>query len=116
MQRHMRYLYGHELKLSTNPVARMPGRLLHKPACQARGYTKREKIIMAKFIQIQVPTERYTGSARDLDSYYINVEAIRFVAQNAQNPDRSSIHFVGGEHSLQLLESAANFVKRLDAD
>jgi hypothetical protein len=76
----------------------------------------REKIIMAKFTQIQVPTERYTGSARDLDSYYINVEAIRFVAQNAQNPDRSSIHFVGGEHSLQLLESAANFVKRLDAD
>jgi hypothetical protein len=71
---------------------------------------------MAKFIQIQVPTERYTGSARDLDSYYINVETIRFVAQNAQNPDRSSIHFIGGEYSLQILESAVSFVSRLAAD
>jgi hypothetical protein len=71
---------------------------------------------MAKFIHIQVPTERYTGSSQDLDSYYINVETITFVAQNAQNPDRSSIHFIGGEHSLQLLASAANFVKRLDTD
>jgi hypothetical protein len=44
---------------------------------------------MAKFIQIQVPTEHYTGSAREIDSYYIyyiNVETIRFVTQNAQNP------------------------------
>jgi hypothetical protein len=71
---------------------------------------------MAKFIQIQVPSERYTGSARDLESYYINVENIRYVAQNAQNPDRCSIHFIGAEHSLPILESAANFVNRLDAD
>jgi len=69
---------------------------------------------MAKFIQIQVPTERYTGNERDLESYYINVEAIRFVAQNAQNPNRSSIHFLGDEHSLSILESAADFVSRLD--
>jgi hypothetical protein len=69
---------------------------------------------MARFIQILVPTERYTGSERDLESYYINVEAIRFVAQNAQNPNRSSIHFIGDEHSLAILESAANFVSRLD--
>jgi hypothetical protein len=71
---------------------------------------------MAKFIQIQVPTERYTGSERDLESYYVNVETIRFVWQNAQNPDRSSIHFIGSEHSLPILESAASFVSRLDAD
>jgi hypothetical protein len=25
---------------------------------------------MAKFIKIEVPTERYTGSKHDLDSYY----------------------------------------------
>jgi hypothetical protein len=68
---------------------------------------------MAKFIQIQVPTDRYTGDARDLESYYINVESVRYVAQNAQNPDRSSVHFIGAEHSLQILESAANFVSRL---
>jgi hypothetical protein len=73
------------------------------------------KSIMAKFMQIQVPTERYTGSVSDLDSYFINVETIRLVAQNAQNPDRSSIHFIGSEHSLQILESAASFVTRLDA-
>jgi hypothetical protein len=70
---------------------------------------------MTKFVHIQVPTERYTGSTRDLDSYYINVESIRYVAQNAQNPERSSIHFIGSEHSLLILESAANFVNRLDA-
>jgi hypothetical protein len=71
---------------------------------------------MAKFIQIQSPTERYTGGARDLDSYFINVETIRFVAQNSQNLERSSIHFIGSEHSLQILESAASFVSRLEAD
>jgi hypothetical protein len=71
---------------------------------------------MAKFLQIQVPTERYTGSARDLETYYINVESIRYVAQNTQNPERSSIHFIGSEHSLLVLESAANFVNRLDVN
>jgi hypothetical protein len=71
---------------------------------------------MAKFIEIQVPTERYTGDARDLEIYHVNVDSIRYVAQNAQNPDRSSIHFIGAERSLQILESAAHFVNRLDAN
>jgi hypothetical protein len=71
---------------------------------------------MAKFIQVQSPTERYTGSTRDLDSYYINVETIRYVAQNAQNPDHSSIHFIGSEHSLAILETAASFIGRAGAD
>ena len=39
---------------------------------------------------------------------------ISLLQQNAQNPDRSSIHFIGGEHSLQILESAVNFVNRLN--
>jgi hypothetical protein len=71
---------------------------------------------MAKFIHVQVPTERYTGMTSDLDSYYINVEAIRYVAQNAQNKDRCSIHFVSAEASVPILESAASFVGRIDAD
>ena len=71
---------------------------------------------MAKFIQIQSPTDHYTGSTSGLDNYYINVESIRYVAQNVQNPDRSSIHFIGGEHSLPILESAASFISRVGAD
>jgi hypothetical protein len=71
---------------------------------------------MAKFIHVQVPTERYTGMTSDLESFYINVEAIRYVAQNVQNQDRCSIHFVGAEASLQVLESAASFVRRVDAN
>jgi hypothetical protein len=71
---------------------------------------------MAKFIQIQSPTDRYTGSTSDLDSYYINVETIRYVSQNAQSPDRCSIHFIGSEHSLLILESATSFVGRVGAD
>ena len=39
---------------------------------------------MAKFIQIQSPTDRYTGSTSGLDSYYINVELIRYVAENGR--------------------------------
>jgi hypothetical protein len=71
---------------------------------------------MTKFIQVEVPTERYTGSAPDLESYYINVDSIRCVVQNAQNSDRSSIHFIGSERSLQILESAAKFVNRVKSD
>ena len=71
---------------------------------------------MTKFIQVQVPTERYMGSAQDLESYYINVDSIRCVVQNMQNYDRSSIHFIGSERSLQILESAANFVDRVYSD
>jgi hypothetical protein len=69
---------------------------------------------MAKFIHVQVPTERYTGMTADLEGYYINIDAIRYVAQNAQNQDRCSIHFVGAEASLMILESAASFVGRVD--
>ena len=60
---------------------------------------------MAKFIQVQSPTEHHT--------HYINVETIKFVTQNAQNPDRSSIRFIGAdEHPPPISESAANFISR----
>jgi hypothetical protein len=55
---------------------------------------------MAKFIQVQSPTEHHTD--------YINIETIK-LTQNAQNPDRSSIRFIGAdEHPLPISESAAN--------
>ena len=60
---------------------------------------------MAKFIQVQSP---------DNHSYYINVETIKYVAQNAKTADLSAIYFVG-EHHLPIGESAASFISRVGA-
>ena len=46
--------------------------------------------------------------------YYINVETIRYVAQNAKVADLSTIHFLG-EHHLPIGESAASFISRVGA-
>ena len=60
---------------------------------------------MAKFIQVQSPENH---------SYYINVETIKYVAQNAKTADLSAIYFVG-EHHLPIGESAASFISRVGA-
>ena len=60
---------------------------------------------MANFIQVQSP---------DNHSYYINVEMVKYVAQNAKTADLSAIHFVG-EHHLPIGESAASFISRVGA-
>ena len=60
---------------------------------------------MAKFIQVQSP---------DHHSYYINLETIKYVAQNAKTADLSAIYFVG-EHHLPIGESAASFISRVGA-
>jgi hypothetical protein len=70
---------------------------------------------MAKFILVRSPSGEFSESRTEEGSFYINVEMIRYVAQNAQNPDRSSIRFTGDEHALQISESAANFVSRVAA-
>ena len=67
---------------------------------------------MAQFILVHAPTGEFSESRTMEGSFYINVEMIRYVTQNAQNPDRSSIRFIGDEHVLQINESAANFVSR----
>ena len=67
---------------------------------------------MAKFILVQTPTGEFSESRTVEGSFYINVEMIRYVAQNAQNPDRSSIRFIGDEHALPINESAASFISR----
>jgi hypothetical protein len=61
---------------------------------------------MAKFILVQSP---------DNHSYYINVEMVEYVAQNAKTVDLSAIHFVGERH-LPISESAASFVNRVGAN
>jgi len=71
---------------------------------------------MAKFMLVQSPEGEFSESRIVEGSFYINVEMIRYVAQNAQNPDRSSIRFLGDEHALQINESAASFVSRAGTD
>jgi hypothetical protein len=71
---------------------------------------------MAKFILVQSPAGEYSETKTDSGSFYINVEMIKYVAQNAQNADRSSLRFIGDEHALPIDESAANFISRAKAD
>jgi hypothetical protein len=68
---------------------------------------------MAKFIQVKSPKQNDYSVE---DSYYVNVETVRYVLQNANAQDRSAISFVGSEHSLHIHESAASFVSRAIAD
>jgi len=67
---------------------------------------------MAKFILVQSPTGEYSESKTDSGNFYVNVEMIKYVAQNAQNPNRSSIRFIGDEHALPIDETSASFVNR----
>jgi len=71
---------------------------------------------MAKFILVRSPAGEFSESRTEEGSFYINVEMIKYVAQNAQNPDRSSIRFIGDEHALQINESAASFASRAVTD
>ena len=71
---------------------------------------------MAKFILVQAPTGEYSETKTDSGSFYINAAMIKYVAQNAQNPDRSSIRFIGDERALPIDKSAASFVSRASAD
>ena len=45
---------------------------------------------MAKFIQVQLPSGAFSESSVPETDFYINVETVRYVAQNPTNPDRSS--------------------------
>ena len=70
---------------------------------------------MAKFVQVEKP-EGYAETATEETSYCINVELVRYIAQNPQNADRSSIRSVGDENVLHINKSAASFVNRAGAD
>ena len=70
---------------------------------------------MAKFIEVRLPSGAFSESTLPETVFYVNVETVRYVAQNPQNPDRSSIRFIADEHALQISESAASFVNRVGA-
>jgi hypothetical protein len=76
------------------------------------GSKQQEEITMANFIQVQLPSGAFSESATPETIFYVNVETVRYVTQNPQNPDRSAIHFIGDDHALQIDESAASFVSR----
>jgi hypothetical protein len=61
---------------------------------------------MTKFIQVKT---------RENSTYYINVDAVRYVVQNTQQGDRCMIRFFGDDQ-VTIEESAANFVARASAD
>jgi hypothetical protein len=71
---------------------------------------------MAKFIQVQLPSGAFSESSVPETDFYINVDTVRYVAQNPTNPDRASIRFIGDEHALHISESAASFVNRAGAN
>ena len=65
---------------------------------------------MAKFIEVQLPSGVFSESTTPESIFYVNVETVKYVAQN---PDRSSIRFIGDERALQIGESAASFISRV---
>ena len=66
---------------------------------------------MPKFLQVRTAGENIP--------YYINVEMVRYVLQNTQHADRSSVQFDGDHgdpHMMCIGESAASFVTRAGTD
>jgi hypothetical protein len=45
--------------------------------------------------------------------YYVKLDLIIFVSQSSQNPDQSSLRFVGSDRVLYITESAENFLSRM---
>jgi len=62
---------------------------------------------MAKFVQVQT---------QENNALYINVEQIRYVAQNAMHADRCSVRFVSEPSPMPINESAASFISRASAN
>ena len=66
---------------------------------------------MAKFIRVKTAPGHSERLIEEQD-YYVNVDLITLVSQNSQNPDRSSLRFVGSDHVMHITESAENFLSR----
>ena len=65
---------------------------------------------MAKFIQIR--SQGLSDTVTIEHDFYINVEMVKYVEQNTQNPNRSALMFINDEYSLPIGESAASFINR----
>jgi hypothetical protein len=63
---------------------------------------------MTKFIKVQSTAQHLT--------YFINVEMVKYVVQNAQVLDQSSVRIIGDEHPIAISESAASLIDRIGVD
>ena len=66
---------------------------------------------MPKFIRVKTAPGHSERLIEEQD-YYVNVDLIIFVSQSSQNPDQSSLRFVGSDRVLYITESAENFLSR----
>ena len=73
----------------------------------------KEKARMPKFICVKMAPGQSESLIEEQD-YYVNVEQIVSVSQSPQNPDRSSLRFVGSDHAMYICESAESFLLRAD--
>jgi hypothetical protein len=67
---------------------------------------------MPKFIRVKTPAGHSERLIEEQEDYYVNVDLITLVSQNSQNPDRSSLRFVGSDHVMHITESAESFLSR----
>ena len=67
---------------------------------------------MPKFIHVKTAPGHSERSIEEHADYYVNVDLIIFVSQASQNPDQSSLRFVGSDRVLYITESAENFLSR----
>ena len=67
---------------------------------------------MPKFIRVKTPLGHSERRIEEQEDYYVNVDLITLISQNSQNPDRSSLRFVGSDHVMHISESAENFLSR----
>jgi hypothetical protein len=63
---------------------------------------------MKKFIKVQSTAQHQT--------YFINVEMVKYVVQNAQALEQSSVRLIGDEHPIAITESAASFFDRIGVE
>jgi hypothetical protein len=64
-----------------------------------------------KFIRVKTAPGQSESLIEEQD-YYVNLDLIALVVQNPQNPDRSSLRFIGSDHAIHISESAASFLSR----
>jgi hypothetical protein len=63
---------------------------------------------MTKFIKVQSTTQHQI--------YFINVEMVKYLVQNAQVLEQSSVRLIGDEHPITITESAASFIDRIGVE
>jgi hypothetical protein len=70
------------------------------------------EVAMPKFIRVKTAPGHSERLIEEVQDYYVNADLIIFVSQSSQNPDQSSLRFVGSDRVLYITESAENFLSR----